>query len=470
MTSRSFEVEPHDDTHPLEAEAAARFIALAPSERERLMDRLEHEQWARGFTYERDGKPGLISLGTMPIVLADSLASRLFEVAMAVRRLMANLPDLWLASERVRRLMPFSESEARWIRDTWTPAHHRAQGIVSRLDADIKLSGEGAASTRFFEYNGVACGGLYYAEVAETLAEQVLLPELGLSGLRRPPRIPQMISNELRRQATAIGRSGNRVLLLENKDWDSGITEAPQFVRIWRELGHEAVIADPRDLELRGDDIFFEGIAYDLFYRHMEVRDLLDLEEVRPLDAARHAFRTNRVVSSLSGEFDHKSAWEVLDDPANAGFFSTADLALVTPHVPWTRVVRPCRTRLPDASEGDLLAYLSRSRQSLVIKPNRECGGVGVTMGPRTTDSEWSTAIQTALAAPGEWVAQALIANASKRFPVPDSDSGYQVSPRYVAYGFAATRDGLGCLGRYSSSPVVNVSMGGGIVPVMRAP
>ncbi|MBI3890862.1 MAG: hypothetical protein HY303_04970 [Candidatus Wallbacteria bacterium] len=459
-----------DDTHGIEAQASERFLALSAERRSQVLERLETERWSRGFTYERDGKPELISLGTMPIVLSESLANQLYELAMAARRVMACLPDLWLASPAVRRVMPLSVDEESWIRDTWSPEHHRSQGIISRLDADIKLSGGGAPTARFFEYNGVAVGGLYYAEVAEALAEEVLLPALGIRGLTRPPRIPKMILEELCRQGTSIGEPARRILLLENRDWDSGITEAPQFVRIWRELGHDAVIGDPRDLEIRGDEICHDGIAYDLFYRHMEVRDLLDLEAGSGrLEAVRRAFRENRVVSSLSGEFDHKAAWEVVADPECAGAFPRQDLSKIMPHIPWTRVVRATRTTVPGGATGDLLEYVRASRESLVIKPNRECGGIGVTLGPRTSASEWGSAVDRALQAPGEWVAQSLVSNASKRFPVPDAQAGFAVSPRYVAYGFAATAGGLGCLGRYSASRVVNVSMGGGIVPVMRA-
>ena len=59
-------------------------------------------------------------------------------------------------------------------------------------------------------------------------------------------------------------------------------------------------------------------------------------------------FKQNRVVSSLVGDFDHKSCWEILTDAAIAEkFFSAEECRLFRRHVLWTRVVGERRTTLP---------------------------------------------------------------------------------------------------------------------------
>ena len=60
--------------------------------------------------------------------------------------------------------------------------------------------------------------------------------------------------------------------------------------------------ADPRELRVEGDEVFYEDVRIDVAYRDYEMRELVALEKEigRPLDAMRLLFRQNRVVSSSS--------------------------------------------------------------------------------------------------------------------------------------------------------------------------
>ena len=111
--------------------------------------------------------------------------------------------------------------------------------------------------------------------------------------------------------------------------------------------------ADPRELRVKGDEVFYEDVRIDVAYRDYEMRELVALEKEigRPLDAMRLLFRQNRVVSSIVGDFDHKSCFEVLTDPAmSEQYFSADDRRLFRRHVLWTRVVADRRTRLPETT------------------------------------------------------------------------------------------------------------------------
>ena len=69
-------------------------------------------------------------------------------------------------------------------------------------------------------------------------------------------------------------------------------------------------------------------------------------------------FRQNRIVSSIVGDFDHKSCWEMLTDPMIAEkYFSADECRLFRRHVLWTRLVADRKTTLPRQREGDLLEY-----------------------------------------------------------------------------------------------------------------
>ena len=106
------------------------------------------------------------------------------------------------------------------------------------------------------------------------------------------------------------------------------------------------------------------------------------------------------MVSSLVGDFDHKSCFEILTDPVIAEqYFGADDRRLFRRHVLWTRVVGDRRTTLPDDKEGDLLEYARRNRELLVLKPNRAYGGTGVMLGAATEEGEWEQALQASGAA-----------------------------------------------------------------------
>ena len=86
----------------------------------------------------------------------------------------------------------------------------------------------------------------------------------------------------------------------------------------------------------------------------------------------RALFRQNRIVSSIGGDLDHKSCWEILTDDALAdAHFTAAERSTVPP--PRAVDARRERARDPDAAtaEADLLEFIRTHREELVLKPNR---------------------------------------------------------------------------------------------------
>ena len=79
--------------------------------------------------------------------------------------------------------------------------------------------------------------------------------------------------------------------------------------------------ADPRELRAEGNEVFYGSTRIDVAYRDYETRDLIALEKElgKPLDGMRLLLKQNRMISSLTGDFDHKSCFEILTDPAIAG-------------------------------------------------------------------------------------------------------------------------------------------------------
>jgi hypothetical protein len=198
------------------------------------------------------------------------------------------------------------------------------------------------------------------------------------------------------------------------------------------------------------------------------VYDLIEAEkdgvDVAPMRAL---FRQNRVISSIAAELDQKSCWEVLTDPQfTQKYFSADERQLFRRHILWTRLLSERRTLLPDGQMGDLLPYVRRERETLVLKPNRSYGGQGVALGPALGQPEWEAALEKALADEERWVVQQLASLPVSEFPVLGPDGHVHVEPFYTVMGFAATRYGLAILGRASQKQVVNVAQRGGMCVV----
>jgi diaminobutyrate-2-oxoglutarate transaminase len=181
----------------------------------------------------------------------------------------------------------------------------------------------------------------------------------------------------------------------------------------------------------------------------------------------RSLFRQNRVISSIAAELDQKSCWEVLTDPKIAErHFSSDERQIFRRHILWTRIISDRRTTTPDGRERDLLEYVRRERETLVIKPNRAYGGEGVLIGPAVSESHWDAALSAALRDPNRWVVQQLASIPVSEFPVVGPDGRVHSEPFHVVMGFAPTQYGVAILGRASQKQVVNVAQRGGMCVV----
>jgi hypothetical protein len=306
---------------------------------------------------------------------------------------------------------------------------------------------------------------------ASRILAEVVLPALRTGDhqleLESAQDIRALLMQDLLDHLEATGRAGRTVCFVEPKYAGYGPDEQGELARyVHTHFGIDVCHADPAELALDGDEVTYQARVIDLVYRDYAVEDLLDLEaegvDIRPMQ---QAFATNRVVSSIAAELDQKSCWEVLGDPVLARrHFSSEERAFFRRHLPWTRLLRPVTTTLPDGSRGDLADYVLHARENLVLKPNRGYGGTGVAVGPATGAAEWEALVAAALAPGGErWVAQRLVPLPVGQFMVLDADGRLHDQPFYVVFGFFPSAYGLATLGRASQARVVNVAQRGGM-------
>ncbi|MCH9008023.1 circularly permuted type 2 ATP-grasp protein, partial [candidate division KSB1 bacterium] len=218
-------------------------------------------------------------------------------------------------------------------------------------------------------------------------------------------------------------------------------------------------IADPRELDYSGSRLRKGDFEIDLVYRRVLTQEFLEkLDEVQPM---LQAYRDRNVcmVNSFRTKMLHKkSVFAILSDSRNAGYFSAGERRVIDAHIPWTRLISDCKTDF-HGETIDLLNYISRNRENLVIKPNDEYGGKGVVIGWETSQEAWEKAVQSAQ--DDVWVVQEKVPLAKEVFAY--YEDGLQFKELLVDLDpFLFGVNVAGFLTRLSTSSLANVTAGGG--------
>jgi carboxypeptidase Taq len=447
-----------------------------------ISKRLRDDALANELTYERDGTMEAIPVMLRPLLAMNEQMGYVHHVCQRLTEALKRLPSLYLNVEKIRKVIPITEGEEAWLRDTWTPAHDRMNTVYGRLDAVCDFTAAGWQNTlHFMEANLSGVGGISYSPLAEHLVMRDIVPTLLAHDpalrIELPPDQRDLFVQVLIEHSRSLGRNGCRLSFVEPKYAEDGINEQAVLMNHFAKThGLTITHADPAELRIKDGDVYYGDTCVDVAYRDYETRDLIELEAEmgKPLEAMRMLFKQNRVVSSLVGDFDHKSCWEILTDPAIAEtYFSAEECRMFRRHVLWTRIVSDRRTTLPHNVEDDLLEFVRTHREQLVMKPNRSYGGEGVTIGPSTSQADWDKLIEEAIKgaddADTSWVVQSITRLPVSEFPIVGADGRVFNEPFYSVMGFAPTENGLGIMCRVSQKQVVNVAQHGGMAAVLMA-
>lgn len=269
---------------------------------------------------------------------------------------------------------------------------------------------------------------------------------------------------------------GQGAPLLAIVDFREAITR-PEFEFLQTQFsaaGTPTIIADPDELRFDGEQLYVEQQgqreAVELVYRRVLQHEFLaryDLDH--PLVQAYRAHKVC-VVNPWSTKPVHtKLIMALLSDEEGAAseLLDAEERAAVEAHIPWTRQLRSGPSRY-NGEPIDLLAFVERNRERLVLKPNDEYGGSGILLGWTASESEWRAGIAAALRSP--WVVQERVPVPEELYPTWSAAGGLQLSARYVdsdpcVFGPAAAFETAGCLTRIAATALLNVSAGGGAAP-----
>jgi len=200
-------------------------------------------------------------------------------------------------------------------------------------------------------------------------------------------------------------------------------------------------------------------------YKRLLVNEYLPFMEEHPalLDAYRAGAAC--LVNSFRSKLIHKKAlFAVLTNDRYAKLFSTDERHLIAQHVPWTRRVRDERTTHGE-QQIELLDFIMRRRERLVLKPNDDYGGHGIYIGWNTDELAWEEALRHALAN-GDYLVQERVKTARETFPALVDADTIEYTEQLVDLDPMLFSGKVGsAFTRLSSTELANVSSGGGMVP-----
>jgi hypothetical protein len=336
---------------------------------------------------------------------------------------------------------------------------YRRSSPSARLDSFLTTS-----KYQFVELNAETPAGIAYAEVlTEIFLELPIVKRFQERyALRRFASRDRLLDTLLAcyRQAGGSKPRPNIAIV----DYEDVPTRAEHhlFRQFFESRGHTALVCDPRQLVFEKGQLLHDGVPIDIVYKRLLVNELLERKaELRPfLDAARA--RAFVMANPFRCKPIHKKAiFAVLTDDALQPLFSEDERAAIGAHVPWTRrLVAGATTR--EGAAIDLLEYVRRNREQLVMKPNDEYGGKGVFIGWEMSAADWDAALEQALKQ--SYVVQARVELLRQRFP--QMSSGLEMRDLVVDLDpFVFDGEVEGFLTRLSGTSLANVTSGGGQVP-----
>jgi hypothetical protein len=399
-----------------------------------------------------------------PLFLTDDDERRVREFAETLAVLGERVVAAAMAEPALLDELGIRPDERRLI--DFEPGYRRAS-TSSRVDTFLLPDSLQAA-----EYNAESPAGFGYTERLAALFSQLPVME----------RFRASFDVE----AYALSEPMLEALMASYRDW--GGTAQPPTIGIvdWRDvptwsefeilqerftsLGVPTIVCTPEDLEFDGRALRGLGQTIDLLYRRVLINDITSRPaECEALVRACEA-KAVCMANSFRCKIPHKKAFfAVLTDPRHAGLFNAREHDAIARHVPWTRVVREGRTS-KGAESFDLVPWVRRHREGLVLKPNDEYGGAGVTLGWETAEAAWDAALQDALAAPdGTWIVQEKIAVRREVFPWFQGGGDAVMKDMLVDMAPYLFRGRLsGFLTRLRATGLANVTSGGGQVPAFR--
>jgi len=341
---------------------------------------------------------------------------------------------------------------------------YKAVSPTSRLDSFLTDS-----AYSFVELNGESPAGIAYADAAYDIFSALPVMKRFAETYNLRPLYGRlfMLDVLLDSYEEFLGRKPDhtpRIAIVDLKGMPTQ-KEFELFKEFFEQQGYPAVICSPEELVFEKNLLRVHDFQIDIVYKRLLVNEYLPIMHDYP--ALLDAYRAGAIcmVNSFRSKLIHKKAlFAVLTSMQRAGLFTEPQQAAIRAHVPWTRLVRKEKTDYQGA-EIELLDFVTANRQRLVLKPNDDYGGHGITIGWITDDRGWTDALSAALTN-GDYVVQERVPTARETFPALKEDGSIEFAEQLVDLDPLLFNGKLGsAFTRLSFTELANVTAGGGMVP-----
>ena|SRR5215813_1449619 len=341
---------------------------------------------------------------------------------------------------------------------------YKAVSPTARLDSFLTES-----AYSFVELNGESPAGIAYADAAYDIFSSLPVMKrfaqtYKLSALYGRSYLLEVL---LHSYEEFLGRKPDhkpRIAIVDLKGLPTQ-KEFELFKEFFEREGYPALICSPDELEFAEGRLRAGGADIDIVYKRLLVNEYLPIIQRYP--ALLNAYRARAIcmVNSFRSKLIHKKAiFAVLTANRYGRLFSDTERATIRSHVPWTRRVRTEKTDY-FGKEIDLPEFIVENRDRLVLKPNDDYGGHGISIGWNTDELRWEEALRSALVN-GDYLVQERVPTAREIFPAILADGSVNFAEQLVDLDpLLFNGRARSAFTRLSSTELANVSSGGGMVP-----
>ncbi|MCR4314960.1 MAG: hypothetical protein NUW37_01280 [Planctomycetes bacterium] len=282
-----------------------------------------------------------------------------------------------------------------------------------------------------------------------------------------------------------VGRTSRRMLVLQAlldcyRDWGgvhwpriaivdwNDVATLSEFLilrEFFIEHGFETVIADPRELDFSRGRLRKGDLTIDIVYRRILTHEVA--RHPKDCKALVEAVKQGAVcmVNSFKSKLaSSKALLTIFTDTEYERYFTAQENRTKRVCLPWTARIQEG----PILVAGKLIDgfdFVCGNKNMFVLKAGHSHGGKDVYIGRETPEHVWDAAMERALFQ-GNWVAQEYVPIPEKSIPVFSPDLKFE-KKKINMNPFSFLGHYGGGMSRISSSSIINVSRGGGLVPVM---
>jgi glutathionylspermidine synthase len=336
----------------------------------------------------------------------------------------------------------------------------------ARLDAFME-----GGNLQFCEFNCDTPGGPGYSDIqVDLLLNTEPMKELSKKVRIVRDRFMQNVLDSLLDCYRFYGWDGKgypRILIHTFLDKDPTGDELFVLQKYFQSKGYETIVAEPQNCTYKSGKLYVEGKDVDIAYRRGATQWWIEYKD--KYSALWQAYKEgaicmlNPLNSKLAGK---KSLMAVLQSDGMQPKLTEEEREIVKRHVPWTRLVED-KPSVYKGEKVDLLDFLKENRANMVMKPIGLYGGKNVAIGREMSDALWGDVLKTALSE--RYVAQEYIPIPEISLPV-FHESGLRFENKKVNMNFFAFNGKYaGGMARVSESSIINISAGGGLIPILLA-